>query len=70
MVVYDSGECTLVALLGSGGPVDVYLSKPFIQLEPAYIGLCSQKTLKIINQSEILVHFSWKAFATPEEEEV
>lgn len=37
---YDSGEITSVALCASAGGVDVYLSSPTIQLEPAYIGLC------------------------------
>lgn len=70
MVEYDSGERTFVALSASAGGVDVCLSTPSLQLEPAYIGLCSQKTLKIVNRSEIPVKFSWEAFATSEEEEV
>lgn len=70
MVEYDSGERTFVALSASAGGVDVCLSTPYLQLEPAYIGLCSQKTLKIVNRSEIPVKFSWEAFATSEEEEV
>ncbi len=67
---YDSGERTFVGLSASSGGVDVCLSTPSLQLEPAYIGLCSQKTLKIVNRSEIPVKFSWEAFATSEEEEV
>ena len=70
VVEYDSGERTYVALSASAGGVDVCLSTPSLQLEPAYIGLCSQKTLKIVNRSEIPVKFSWEAFATSEEEEV
>lgn len=70
MVEYDSGERTSVALSASAGAVDVCLSTPSLQLEPAYIGLCSQRTLKIVNRSEIPVKFSWKAFATVDEEEV
>lgn len=31
---------------------------------------CSQKTLKIVNRSEIPVKFAWEAFATSSEEEV
>lgn len=70
VVEYDSGERTFVALSASAGGVDVCLSTPSLQLDPAYIGLCSQKTLKIVNRSEIPVKFSWEAFATSEEEEV
>lgn len=70
VVEYDSGEKTFVTLSASAGGVDVCLSTPSLQLEPAYIGLCSQKTLKIVNRSEIPVKFSWEAFATSEEEEV
>lgn len=40
VVEYDSGEITTVALSATAGGVDVYLSAPSLQLEPAYIGLC------------------------------
>lgn len=40
IVEYDSGEVTVVELLASAGVLDVYLSTPTLQLEPAYIGLC------------------------------
>lgn len=36
---YDSGEINHVSLLASAGGVEVYLSMPSLQLEPAYMGL-------------------------------
>jgi hydrocephalus-inducing protein len=39
-----------------------------VQLEPAYISLCSQKVFTIVNKSEEPVKFSWAAFAHKQEE--
>ena len=39
VVEYDSGEKTYVSLSASAGGVDVYLSTPSLQIDPAYIGL-------------------------------
>lgn len=40
LVQYDSGEATAISLSASAEAVEIYLSMPNLQLEPAYIGLC------------------------------
>ena len=69
MIQY-SGTDTIsyVSLKGTAENVEVFLSAPSVNLEPAYISLSSQKTVKVCNKSEIPVRFDWRAFRTSEEE--
>jgi len=70
VIQYQGTDTTsYVELSGSAENVEVFLSSPSLALEPAYISLSSQKTLKVCNKSEIPVRFNWKAFATKEAEE-
>ena len=54
--------------MGIANNSSVYLSKYYINMEDAYIGL-TQQTLSIINKSEVKVDFEWRAFATEKEEQ-
>jgi hydrocephalus-inducing protein len=65
---YESGQVAYVQLDGQAQNVNVHLSSQILDLDPAYISLTSQKTVKIYNRSDIPVRFSWKAFGTPAEE--
>jgi hypothetical protein len=65
---YESGQIAYVQLEGQAQNVNVHLSSQILDLDPAYISLTSQKTVKIYNRSDIPVKFSWKAFGTPAEE--
>ena len=47
---------------------DVYLSKSYMSMEKAYIGLQTQQTLQITNNSSVKVDFQWRAFKTEKEE--
>ena len=70
MIQYAGQDTTsYVSLKGTAENVEVFLSAPSVDLEPAYISLSSQKTVKVVNKSEIPVSFNWRAFHTPEEEE-
>ena len=71
LMIQYSGTDTIsyVSLKGTAENVEVFLSAPSVNLEPAYISLSSQKTVKICNKSEIPVKFDWRAFHTSEEEE-
>ena len=70
MIQYFGLDTTsYVSLQGTAQNVEVFLSAPSVALEPAYISLSSQKTVKVCNKSEIPVRFDWRAFHTPEEEE-
>ena len=73
-----SGECEIefskllkcyVELVGEGKNVEVSLSTPSLTLEPSYISLMSQKTLKIKNLSEEPITYMWKSFADDADED-
>lgn len=66
---YDSGETLYMSLYGTAQDTNVRLEKNAIQLEDTYITMSNQKTLTIFNQSDIIVRYEWKNFATAVEEE-
>ncbi|KAF1330313.1 hypothetical protein FI667_g5014, partial [Globisporangium splendens] len=57
-----AGQTAVVQLVGDAASVDVYLSQPFVEPNPTYISLLSRKTVKICNDSEYTLAFSWKSF--------
>ncbi len=68
LLSYDGLEA-YVQIMGVAHNGNVYLSKSFIQMDDAYIGLQTQQTLQIINKSNVKVDFQWRAFATEKEEQ-
>jgi hydrocephalus-inducing protein len=64
---YDNMEA-YITITGQAHSENVYLSKTYIQMEDAYIGLQTQQTLQIVNKSHVKVDFQWRAFATEKEE--
>lgn len=62
-VIDDSGTTAVVELLGDVENVDVYLNQPLVEPSAAYLSLSSRKTIKICNESEFTLDFSWKSFA-------
>ena len=68
-VEFSNGTKCYISVNGTGKNVDVTLSTPSVNLEPSYISLLSHKTLRIHNQSDIPIKFSWKSFSTKEAEE-
>ena len=68
-VEYTKTMKCYISVTGSGKNVDVSLSTPSLSMEPAYISLATQKTLRINNLSDIPIKFAWKSYATVEEEE-
>ena len=68
-VDFGKGLPCFVAVVGSGHNVDVSISSSQLTMEPTYISLHSQRTLKIVNRSDIPVDFSWKSFASGDEDE-
>ncbi|XP_041047590.1 hydrocephalus-inducing protein-like [Carcharodon carcharias] len=65
----DTGEDIFVNLYGAATDVNVRLDKNSVMIEKTYISLANQRVVSICNRSDVIVHFWWKAFATPEEEE-
>lgn len=62
-IVDDSGTTAVVDLSGAVENVDVYLSQPLVEPSATYLSLSSRKTIKICNESEFTLDFSWKSFA-------
>ena len=52
--MYDNLEA-YIPITGKAQNGNVYLSKSYISMEKAYIGLQSQQTLQIINKSNVKV---------------
>lgn len=62
-IIDDSGTTAVVELSGTVENVDVYLSQPLVEPSATYLSLSSRKTIKICNESEFTLDFSWKSFA-------
>lgn len=67
MLYYDSFEAT-IPTLGEAHNDNVYLSKTQITADPTSITLFSHQYYKIVNKSSVPIEFSWRAFATDNEE--
>ncbi|KAG6972410.1 hypothetical protein JG687_00001491 [Phytophthora cactorum] len=65
----DSGQTAVVQLAGRVVNVDVFLSQPLVEPNATYLSLSSRKTVKICNESEFTLEFSWKSFADCIQEE-
>jgi len=64
----DCGNQCASFLHGEAENVHVHLGQPTITCDPAYISLCSRKTIKLYNRSDRPVKFEWKGFQTEGEE--
>ncbi|XP_072277434.1 hydrocephalus-inducing protein homolog [Pyxicephalus adspersus] len=69
LIHYDTGEDICVGLYGTATDTNVRLDKNALTVEKTFLSLTSQKTVTIHNRSDIITHFQWKKFATPQEEE-
>lgn len=67
-ITYDTGERVALALSGAAEDVSVRLEKASLRLDSTFVGLTSQRTVKLQNRSDIMVKFCWKASATDAEE--
>ena len=68
-IEFDKKMRCFLRVMGAGKNVDVSLSTPAITMDPSFISLSSQQTLRIHNHSDVSIKFSWKSFATRLEEE-
>ena len=68
-IQFLKGVTCYISLQGVGKNADVSLSTPSLTLEPSYISLLSQKSLKIRNHSDAPISYNWKSFHSVEEEE-
>lgn len=59
---------TFIKLKGRAVNLDIRFSTRNLQLEDTYIALLSQATVDIINNSDVPIDFSWRAFPNMDEE--
>ncbi|XP_067853715.1 hydrocephalus-inducing protein homolog [Heptranchias perlo] len=69
MLHLDTGEDIFVNLYGAATDINVRLDKNSVMIEKTYISMANLRVVSICNRSDVIVHFQWKAFATPEEED-
>ncbi|CAF0804649.1 unnamed protein product [Didymodactylos carnosus] len=69
VVIFDTGEKIYVHLYGVSQDINVRLDKKFVSFENTYITMTNQRTIKINNYSDQLVHYQWKQYSTEREEE-
>lgn len=69
-VEFLKGVTCYIYVSGVGRNADVSLSTPSLTLEPSYISLLSQKSLRIRNLSDSPITYMWKSFSCEEEEEM
>ncbi|CAF1310079.1 unnamed protein product, partial [Didymodactylos carnosus] len=69
IVAYDTGEKIYVHLYGVSQDINVRLDKKSVNFENTHITMTNQRTIKINNYSDQLVHYQWKQYSTEREEE-
>ncbi len=47
----------------------VRLDKNSLRVENTYISMANQRTISIMNRSDVIVHYKWSQYATEEEEQ-
>ncbi|KAM8946018.1 LOW QUALITY PROTEIN: hydrocephalus-inducing protein homolog [Pelodytes ibericus] len=69
IVHYDTGEDVHIHLYGGANDINVRLDKNSLTVEKTFLSLSNQRTVTIINRSDIITHFQWKALPSLQEEE-
>ena len=64
---YDGMEA-YIPITGNAINGNVYLSKKLVKLGESYIGLENQRTIEIVNKSNVKIDFEWRTFETETEE--
>eukprot|EP00854_Cymbomonas_tetramitiformis_P000766 gene766-1240_t len=69
LIKYDTGEVVWAELTGEGEESEVRLSDTLMELQPTFINKTSQKTFKIVNDSNQVINFALKLHEYDEEDE-
>ncbi|KAI1889973.1 hypothetical protein AGOR_G00168420 [Albula goreensis] len=65
---YHTGEDIYISLYGAATDVNVRLDRNSVIVERTYISMANQRTVTIVNRSDVIIHYQWKSLATEEEE--
>jgi len=64
-----AGDVVHVNVHGAAQDVPVRLMRRCICMDATYVTMSSQKLVTISNRSDVIVHFRWTRFATPQAEQ-
>jgi hydrocephalus-inducing protein len=64
---YDGMEA-YIPMTGNAINGNVYLSKKLVKLGESYLRLKNQRTIEIVNKSDVKIDFEWRTFKTENEE--
>lgn len=64
---YDGMEA-FIPMTGNAINGNVYLSKKLVKLGESYLRLKNQRTIEIVNKSDVKIDFEWRTFKTEAEE--
>ena len=64
---YDNMEA-FIPMTGNAINGNVYLSKKLVKLGESYLRLKNQRTIEIVNKSDVKIDFEWRTFKTEAEE--
>lgn len=67
--LFDDGKSQYMHLSGVGRELDVGFEQSVLQMPNTFVNTTSRKALRLVNNSDIVVPFSMKRFATEEEDE-
>ncbi|XP_035275425.1 hydrocephalus-inducing protein homolog [Anguilla anguilla] len=65
---YHTGEDVYISLYGGATDVNVRLDRNSVIVERTFVSLANQRTVAIVNRSDVIIHYQWKSQATEEEE--
>eukprot|EP01135_Chromosphaera_perkinsii_P007876 Nk52_evm68s1020 gene=Nk52_evmTU68s1020 len=68
-VCYDTNEKVYIKLYGIAEDANIRLEKTSLRLENTYITMASQRSVKVLNRSDIMAKVSWHRYFNEEEEE-
>lgn len=66
---YDGLEA-YIPITGNAKNGNVSLSATMVNMDPAYIGLETQKTIEIRNESNVKIDFQWRSFPNEKDEKI
>jgi hypothetical protein len=69
IVEFSQGGKVYIAIKGTGENSDVSLSTPSLAMEPSFISLLSQRSLRIKNMGSQSIRYTWKSYSTAGDEE-
>jgi len=64
-----SGDAVHVNVRGAAQDVAVRLARSSVTMDATYVTMSSQKLVTITNRSDVIAHYRWTCFATPEAEQ-